>query len=232
MTIHFVHKKSPSAAAIPLIFVHGRPGSFHEVHKILPLLTEQAFHVVAPRHFSNQSEFIDPSLPGYCWSTNPTKKGFNIGKIEETFHKLMTALGYSAYIAQGGDWGSLISRRMAQFYLAHCKAIHLNMLFTIGTPRLMKGLLVWFKWITRIGPILLYDKRETNALKNFQKFMHEETGYQVLQPLEKGDIDRGPRKSKARSRRVWRMDYGIHSWLGYERSWTLVQISILGRMTN
>jgi len=95
------------------------------------------------------------------------------------FHKLMIALGYSAYIAQGGDWGSVISRRMAQFYPANCKAIHLNMLFTIGTPRLMKGPLVWFKWVTLIGPIFLYDKRDINALKNLQKFIDEGTGYQV-----------------------------------------------------
>ena len=59
------------------------------------------------------------------------------------------------------------------------------MLFTIGTPRLMKGPLVWFKWVTRIGPILLYDKREINALKNLQKFMDEETGYQVASPLKR-----------------------------------------------
>ena len=68
---------------------------------------------------------------------------------------------------------------MAQFYPANCKAIHLNMLFTIGTPRLMKGPLVWFKWVTLIGPIFLYDKRDINALKNLQKFIDEGTGYQV-----------------------------------------------------
>jgi pimeloyl-ACP methyl ester carboxylesterase len=60
MTIHFVHKKSVVKDAIPLIFIHGWPGSFHEVHKILPLLTEpedgkQAFHVVAPRYIFTPS---------------------------------------------------------------------------------------------------------------------------------------------------------------------------------
>jgi pimeloyl-ACP methyl ester carboxylesterase len=120
-----------------------------------------------------------PSLPGYCWSTNPNKKGFNLGKIAETFNKLMIALGYSAYFAQGGDWGALICRRLAQLYPENCKAIHLNMLFTLGPPRLMQGPLIWLKWVTLIGPVLLYDKREINALKQFQKFAKQETGYQV-----------------------------------------------------
>jgi pimeloyl-ACP methyl ester carboxylesterase len=119
------------------------------------------------------------SLPGYCWSTNPTKRGFNLGKIGETFNKLMMALGYSSYVAQGGDWGSIICRRMAQLYPDHCKAIHLNMLFTIGTPRFTQGPLIWLKWVTLAGPILFYDKREITALKQFQKFRKEESGYQV-----------------------------------------------------
>src|SRR5277367_1829775 len=119
------------------------------------------------------------SLPGYCWSTNPTKKGFNLGKIAETFNKLMLELDYPTYVAQGGDWGSLVTRRLGQLYPSHCRSIHVNMLFTLGTPRLTQGPLIWLKWVTLIGPILLYDKREIPALQMFQKFRELETGYQV-----------------------------------------------------
>src|SRR5271170_2679423 len=120
------------------------------------------------------------SLPGYAWTTNPSKKGFNLGKIAELFNKLMLALGYDKYVAQGGDWGSLVTRRLGQLYSDHCKAIHVNMLFTLGIPRITQGPLVWLKFVTLIGPIFLYDKREIPALKNFKEFREIETGYQVF----------------------------------------------------
>ncbi|KAG6917880.1 hypothetical protein DXG01_000650 [Tephrocybe rancida] len=88
--IHYVHKTSQVKGAIPLLFVHGWPGSFIEVRKILPLLIESSpdhpsFHVVAI------------SLPGFGFSTGPTKKGFSIPKYAEVAHKLMIALGYDEY---------------------------------------------------------------------------------------------------------------------------------------
>src|SRR5271167_4318200 len=109
-------------------------------------------------------------LPGYGWTTNPSKKGFNLGKIADLFNKLMVLLGYKKYVAQGGDWGSLIARRLAQLFPQNCKAIHLNMLFTLGPPTFRQGPLIWFKWVTLIGPAFLYDKREIHALKFFQKW--------------------------------------------------------------
>jgi pimeloyl-ACP methyl ester carboxylesterase len=120
------------------------------------------------------------SLPGYAWTTNPSKKGFNLGKIAELFNKLMLALGYEKYVAQGGDWGSLITRRLGQLHSDHCKAIHVNLLFVLGTPSIWKGPLVWLKWVTFVGPIFLYDKAEIEQLKNFAKFRELETGYQVV----------------------------------------------------
>jgi pimeloyl-ACP methyl ester carboxylesterase len=95
------------------------------------------------------------------------------------FNKLMIALGYSSYVAQGGDWGSVISRRLGQLYPDHCKAIHVNMLLTIGTPRFTQGPLIWLKWVTLIGPALLYDKREIKGLRNLELLRGAEMGYQV-----------------------------------------------------
>lgn len=97
LNIHFLHQKNEVKAAIPLLFVHGWPGSFLEVTKILPLLKggdgKPAFHVVAP------------SLPNYAFSDGVKKGGFDVKCYAEACDKLMLALGYDQYVTQGGDWG-------------------------------------------------------------------------------------------------------------------------------
>ncbi|KAK0488142.1 Alpha/Beta hydrolase protein [Armillaria luteobubalina] len=100
LNIHYVHKKSGVEGAVPLVFVHGWPGSFIEVRKLLPLLTASSsehpsFHVVAL------------SLPGYGFSEASKKQNFRIAQYAEVAHKLMLALGYNEYVTQGGDWGGL-----------------------------------------------------------------------------------------------------------------------------
>lgn len=121
LNIHYVHKKSEATDAIPLLFIHGWPGSFFEVRKVLPYLVEASsdhpsFHVVAI------------SLPGYGFSEAPKKKGFEAHQMAEVGHKVMLALGYREYVVQGGDWGSIIGRVLAINYgPKHCKAFHTNM---------------------------------------------------------------------------------------------------------
>lgn len=106
--LHFVHQKSSRPDAIPLLFVHGWPGSFLEVESLLDQLTNPpsaslpAFHVVAP------------SIPGYGFSPSPRASGFGYRAAGSTFHALMLKLGYSKYVFQGGDAGDLINR-----YAAH-----------------------------------------------------------------------------------------------------------------
>ncbi|RVX67737.1 hypothetical protein B0A52_07860 [Exophiala mesophila] len=105
--LHFVHHRSPREDAIPLIFVHGWPGSFLEVDNIIEPLTNPpdasmpAFHVVAP------------SIPGYGFSPSPRKPGFGYRQSGAAFHALMQKLGYKKYVFQGGDAGDLINRYMA-----------------------------------------------------------------------------------------------------------------------
>ncbi|TFY73298.1 hypothetical protein EWM64_g10714, partial [Hericium alpestre] len=128
LNIHYVHKRSEVDSAIPLLFVHGWPGSFIEVRRILPLLTAKpkenehpSFHVVAL------------SLPGYGFSEAPHKKGFTGPQYAEVCNKLMLALGYDEYVTQGGDWGHFITNVNA--YLngpKHVKAWHSN--FPLGRP--------------------------------------------------------------------------------------------------
>ncbi|KIK93815.1 hypothetical protein PAXRUDRAFT_828591 [Paxillus rubicundulus Ve08.2h10] len=121
LNIHYVHKKSDIADAIPLLFCHGWPDSFFGVRKLLPLLTASSpehpsFHVVAF------------SLPGYGFSEAPRKQGFKGAQYAQVAHKLMLALGYNEYVTQGGDWGFTVTRKMANLYGGkHHKAWHTNM---------------------------------------------------------------------------------------------------------
>ncbi|KAL1671818.1 Alpha/Beta hydrolase protein [Schizophyllum commune] len=114
LNIHYIHQRSEVKGAIPLLFVHGWPGSFLEVTKILPLLTRSdpsapSFHVVAY------------SLPGFGFSEATKKKGFGVAKMAEVGHKLMLALGYDQY-------GQSITQRIALDYGGkHCMAWHHNM---------------------------------------------------------------------------------------------------------
>ncbi|APA06073.1 hypothetical protein sscle_01g008430 [Sclerotinia sclerotiorum 1980 UF-70] len=106
--LHFVHHKSPRPDAIPLLFIHGWPGSFLEVSKMINHLTNPsntsipAFHVVAP------------SLPGYGFSPAPQYPGLGLRETGQAFNNLMNQqLGYSKYVIQGGDFGAFTLRYMA-----------------------------------------------------------------------------------------------------------------------
>ncbi len=122
--IHFIHARSPHPEAMPLIITHGWPGSIVEFHKVIEPLTNptafggnasDAFHVVAP------------SLPGYGFSDKPSRAGWKVQKIAETFAQLMQRLGYNRYAAQGGDWGSVVTLNIGVKDPAHCLGIHVNL---------------------------------------------------------------------------------------------------------
>ncbi|TVY42918.1 putative epoxide hydrolase [Lachnellula occidentalis] len=108
--LHFVHHTSSRSDAIPLLFIHGWPGSFLEVQNIIEELTNpsqadaQAFHVVAP------------SVPGFAFSPAPTSPGFGYIESAHAFDALMKQLNYSKYVIQGGDLGGLILRHQAYLY--------------------------------------------------------------------------------------------------------------------
>ena len=110
--LHFVHHRSPRADAIPLLFIHGWPGSFLEVSPLITLLTNPpnasvpAFHVVAP------------SIPGYGFSPAPVRAGYGPLEAGRSFHALMLQLGYEKYVVQGGDIGGFILRHQAAAYPA------------------------------------------------------------------------------------------------------------------
>lgn len=164
MNIHFVHKKSSRADAIPILLSHGWPGSIFEFHKIIPMLTEpegdqQAFHVVAP------------SLPGYAWSDAPAHQAMNVTNIAYCFDQIMQAVGYSRYVAQGGDWGSIITRRIAMMFPSRCRAIHVN--FVMGIDPVLKHTITGWLVSTfdSVKSVLLtsQEKRGVERAKDFER---------------------------------------------------------------
>ena len=113
-SIHFVHVRSNRSDALPLLLLHGWPGSIVEFVDAIPLLSD-SFHLVVP------------SLPGYGFSEPTRTPGWDAKRIARAFIALMDRLGYSRYGAQGGDWGAQITTRIGALDPEHCVAIHLNM---------------------------------------------------------------------------------------------------------
>ncbi|KAK0921942.1 hypothetical protein LTR57_008306 [Friedmanniomyces endolithicus] len=118
--IHFVHARSPRPDAIPLIMVHGWPGSFYEFSQVWNPLShptdasQPAFHVVVP------------SLPGFAFSDWPPRAGWTLQDTAGLFDKLMKRLGYERYMIQTGDWGHWIGRELGSKYTESCKLVHFN----------------------------------------------------------------------------------------------------------
>ncbi|KAK0487188.1 Alpha/Beta hydrolase protein [Armillaria novae-zelandiae] len=158
LNIHFVHQTCEVGGAIPLLFVHGWPGSFIEVQKLLPLLTDPS----SPEHPS--FHVVALSLPGYGFSQAPTKQGFTSAQYAEVGHKLMLALGYDAYVTQGGDWGARITRTIAVKYGGtHAKAWHTN--FPLGAKPPISRPLLWLK--DHLLPLTAFEKAGLEYSKAF-----------------------------------------------------------------
>jgi pimeloyl-ACP methyl ester carboxylesterase len=162
LNIHFLHVRSQHANALPLIITHGWPGSVIEFLKIIEPLTnptahggpaEDAFHVVAP------------SLPGFGFSDKPTERGWNAERIAKAWAELIRRLGYDRYVAQGGDWGSVVTTEMARQRPAGLAGIHLNMPLVIPHPIPVEGL----------------SKEERRAVDLYQRFLSDGFGYFLLQ---------------------------------------------------
>jgi len=118
--IHFLHVKSPHENAIPMVITHGWPGSIVEFHKVIEPLTN-------PEDASDAFHLVIPTIPGYGFSGKPTSAGTSAENVGKMWGKLMARLGYDRYVAQGGDWGALITQCMGITETEHCAAIHTNM---------------------------------------------------------------------------------------------------------
>ena len=120
INIHFVHQRSASPSACPILLIHGWPGSFYEFSQVITPLSNPpsdstiSFHVVVP------------SLPGFCWSDSPPRPGWTMQDNARIFDQLMKKLGYLEYAVQAGDWGTWTARELGAKYTESCKMVHLN----------------------------------------------------------------------------------------------------------
>jgi pimeloyl-ACP methyl ester carboxylesterase len=121
--IHYLHVKGVDRDSVPLVLTHGWPGSFVEMYKIIPMLTDPASNGLPGfRSF----DVIVPSLPGFGFSQAPVRPGTNSRAVAALWHTLMAELGHSTYFAQGGDIGSGVSTWLARLYPNAVRALHLN----------------------------------------------------------------------------------------------------------
>jgi len=165
LSVHFVHQRSKEKNALPIVIIHGWPGSIFEFVKIIGPLSdpvsyggkaEDAFHVVCV------------SMPGFGFSDSPKKPGFDIRQVAETVAKLMAKLGYEKYGAQGGDWGSSVSSWLGSIDAGHVCGIHLN-LVAVSPPKGMRT------------PLENLSPQEIVHMERRQKFMKYEVGYREIQ---------------------------------------------------
>ena len=124
LDIHFIHVKSSHPNAMPLIITHGWPGSVFEQIKLIGPLTD-------PTKYGGRAEdafdVVIPSMPGFGFSGQPTEPGWGLERIGKAWDVLMKRLGYTRYVAQGGDWGAGVVEAMGRLAPAGLLGIHTNL---------------------------------------------------------------------------------------------------------
>jgi pimeloyl-ACP methyl ester carboxylesterase len=131
--IHFIHVRSPHEDALPLIVTHGWPGSVVELLEAVGPLTDPTAHGGTA---DDAFHLVLPSLPGYGFSGEPAELGWNVGRIAKAWAELMRRLGYTRYVAQGGDVGASVTDQMGRQAPDGLLGIHMNLLVTTlsGAP--------------------------------------------------------------------------------------------------
>jgi Epoxide hydrolase N terminus len=128
LDIHFIHVRSKHPNALPVIITHGWPGSVIEQLKVIGPLTDPTAH---GGKAEDAFDVVIPSMPGYGFSGKPTGTGWDPDHIARAWAELMKRLGYTRYVAQGGDWGSPVSNAMARHAPAGLLGIHVNLPATV-----------------------------------------------------------------------------------------------------
>ncbi|KAL1131024.1 hypothetical protein AAG570_012262 [Ranatra chinensis] len=172
LNIHFIHAKpdkSKIGKVIPLLLLHGWPGSVREFYEMIPLL-------ITPRTDEKfVFEVIAPSLPGYGFSDAASKQGLDVIQMAVIMKKLMDRLGYNKFYIQGGDWGSAIGQALSVVYPENVVAYHSNMCFIRTTKVHIKMLLSYF------APWLYAEDGQNERISQQPSFLIEESGYMHIQ---------------------------------------------------
>jgi pimeloyl-ACP methyl ester carboxylesterase len=162
--VHFIHERGKGKYPLPIILTHGYPDSFIRFLKVIPMLTD-------PERYGGDAEdsldVIIPSLPGYGFSDRPRERGMSPMRIAALFHRLMTeGLGYKRFAAQGGDWGSGVTRQLALDFPESLVAIHLT-----DVPA----------WMYINDPPPDLSEAERLYFANVRQWAMEEGGYAMIQ---------------------------------------------------
>jgi pimeloyl-ACP methyl ester carboxylesterase len=128
LDIHFIHVRSKQEHALPLIVTHGWPGSIIEQLKIIDPLTNPTAH---GGRLEDAFDVVIPSMPGYGFSGKPTTTGWDPARIARAWVALTKRLGYTSFVAQGGDWGAFVVDQMGLLAPTGLLAIHTNMPATV-----------------------------------------------------------------------------------------------------
>ncbi len=186
LNMHFIHQRSNNPDAIPLMIVHGWPGSVSEFSKIIGPLTDPLAH---GGDISDSFHVIAPSLPGFGFSGIPDETGYSPERIALLLAELMEKIGYERYAIAGGDWGAIINRHLANHYPDRLIGLHSNMMLA-GPPA---G--------TEQRANVTEEEDEARAAR--QGYMQNEVAYQQIQGTKPQTLGYGLNDSPA----------GVAAWI-------------------
>jgi pimeloyl-ACP methyl ester carboxylesterase len=201
LDIHFIHVRSRHENALPMIVTHGWPGSIIEQMKIIEPLTNPTAHGGSA---SDAFHLVIPSLPGYGFSGKPTAPGWNPVRIAGAWATLMQRLGYTRYVAQGGDWGNAVSEVMALQQPPGLLGIHTNMAATV--PANISKALAFHE-----APPADLTAEERNAWEQLVDFYGKGLGY-ALEMSNRPQTLYGIADSPV-GLAAWMLDHDIRSYL-------------------
>jgi epoxide hydrolase len=178
-TVHFLHVRSAEEGALPLIMTHGWPGSVVEFMEVIGPLTDPRAHGGDP---GDAFDMVVPSIPGFGFSGPTRDRGWNVARVARAWDSLMGRLGYQRYGAQGGDWGSAISRELGVLVPSRVMGVHLNTL----SPYVASG---------SEPPDL--DDRDRERVERLRRFRRTASGYGAIQATRPQTVGYGLTDSPA-----------------------------------
>ena len=175
--VHFLHVRSPTPGALPLIMTHGWPGSVVEFMEVIGPLTDPGAYGGDP---ADAFDLVVPSIPGYGFSGPTHDRGWDVARVARAWDTLMGRLGYPRYGAQGGDWGSAISRALGVQFPGNLIGVHLNML----SPSVS-------------GDLPELDDRDRERVERLRRFRQTGSGYGAIQSTRPQTVGYGLTDSPA-----------------------------------